>query len=237
MVWNSETNQDDLVSDITFFTDADTIAYPLADRARNANRGLDRVVQLILKSDGHWEWDDTVQSTELLDVSTALVSGTQKYAIGITWLKIGKVRIKDSAGNWISLTPKDRKLLTDAELTASASTPKYYDRMGNFIYLYPKPNYASTGGLEIQYQRGAAYFVPGDTTKTPGFASHFHRLISLYSALDYCEVNDMEKRASKIQAKIKLLEEELVAHYADRSGDDQPAMRVQKEDFGERALI
>lgn len=247
MVWNSDTNSDDLVSDITFWTDADTVQYPLADRARNANRGLDRVTALILKSDNGWKHDDSANSSsELLDVTTNLVNGTKKYALSVTWLKIAMIRIKDANGNWTKLNEKDRTKMVDSELNATSGTPVSYYRLGNWIYLDKAPNYSSTGGLEVQYQRGPSYFVPGDTTKTPGFASTFHRLISLYSALDYCEANDLESRAAKIRNKIGYppegdrpgagLEGELVVHYSQRNEDEQPTISFQQSDYGQSAL-
>lgn len=240
MVYNSETNNLDIYSDGRFWcgiANTDTTTYPLSDFTRGANFGLDRVTMLILKADGKWQHDDTVQTTELLDVSTALVSGTKKYAIPVTWLKISMVRIKDSGGNWKILNnQKDRKQWSDSQLTASSGEPKEYDLLGNWLYLDKPPNYASTGGLEVTYQRGPSYFITTDTTKTPGFASHFHRLIPLYCALDYCEVNDLAKRSAAIRLKIDKLEQELVIHYSDRNVDEGLSITVQSEDYGQSSL-
>lgn len=235
--WDGETTGNDIVTDISFLTGADeTTAYPLVDREHNANRALDRIVALILQCDGIWQWDDTSLSTELLDVTTNLAASTQKYILSVAWLKIAKVRIKDSAGNWITLKPVNRRDLTDAELTASAGTPSKYDILGNYIYLHPKPSYASTGGLEVQFQRGPTYFVSTDTTKTPGFASQFHRLISLYAALDYCDINDLDKRAAKIQKRIDKMEADLIAHYSSRDADSKVSFKVPLEDYGQSSL-
>lgn len=250
MVFNSESNNDDIVSDAKFWcglSTSDTTTYPNADIARDSNRGLDRVHALILKSDGRWKYDDTNNSsTTVLDVTTNLLSGTQKYALAVTWLKINQVRIKDSAGNWVTLAPMPRKQQSDAQLTATSGTPSGYFLLGNWIYLDKAPNYASSGGLEVQHQRGPSYFTPTDTTKTPGFASHFHRLISLYAALDYCEVNDLSKRAASIRNKIGFpptgnnpgagLEGELCTHYSERNEDEQPTISFAKEDYGQSML-
>lgn len=239
MQFNSETNNLDLYSDARFWcgiSSSDTTTYPLADFTRNANFALDKVTALIFKSDGKWQWDDTVQTSELLDVNTALVANTQKYAVSVTWLKIGKVRVKDQQGNWITLEPADRRNLTDNQLTATAGNPKQYDILGNWLYLHPKPSYSLSGGLEIQFQRGASYFATTDTTKTPGFATHFHRLISLYAALDYCEVNSLDKRASKIRANIQTMEAELIQHYSSRDADAKVYLKIQNEDYGQIGL-
>ncbi len=211
-------------SDITTLT--------LAEFVLSANFGLDRVVSMIMRADGTWQWDDT-NNTDRQIATSGLKANQPDYSIAITFLKVKKVRIKDSSGNWITLKPIDRRQLSDAQLTADAGDPKYYDKLGNSFVLYPQPSYTSAGGLEIQFQRGASYFVFDDTTKEPGFASQFHRLISLYGSLDYCEQNDLEKRVKKIQNKITAMEAELVEFYSSRDTDQKVGLRTSTEDYGE----
>ena len=188
-----------------------------------------------MKSDNVWEWDDT-NNTDLPIATTSLVASQQDYGIAVGHLKVLKVRIKDQQGNWVSLDPINRRDLTDSQLTATAGDPKRYDKVGNSLFLYPKPSYASSGGLEVQFQRGASYFATTDTTKTPGFATHFHRLVSLYAALDYCETNDFDKRAAKIRANIQTLEAELITHYSSRDLDAKISLKIQNEDYGQIGL-
>lgn len=252
MQFNSETNGLDLYSDARYLCGldetSDTTSYPTKAFTRNANMGLDRVTYLIFKADGQWRYDDSNNSGELLDTSTNLVNGTAKYAIPVTWLKIERVRVKDSGGNWVILNPVDRRQLDDSQLTAPAGDPQGYYLIGNYIYLDKAPNYSSSGGLEVQYQRGASYFVYTDTTKTPGFASPFHRLISYYGALDYCQMNYLPERATFIQQRIGTppdlenrqpgsgMEKELVDFYSRRDGDMKITLAPQREDYGQRGL-
>lgn len=232
---SGQTNNLDLYSDARKWCGiptSDTTTYPLAEFVRDANFGLDRVISLIMRADGKWQFDDTNQTDAILSVAD-LVANQQDYAISIAFLKIKKLRIKDSSGNLITLKPIDRRQLTDQQLRKDAGDPKFYDKLGNSLYLHPKPSYASTEGLEIQFQRGASYFVYDDTTKAPGFATQFHRLISLYGAFDYCSSNDMESKAIKIQNKINLMEAELIEFYANRDEDQKIGLRVAKEDYGQ----
>ena len=237
MQFQSEANNLDLFSDTLWLCGlavTDTTSYPIKDFTRNSNFALDCVTSKIIKAK-NWQHDDTVQTSEILDTSVALVSGTKKYAIPVTWLRIGSpVRVKDSAGNWVTIVHKERNKLTDAEIVATG-VPKTYEKRGNWIYLFPTPNYASTGGLEVPFQRGASYFVYTDTTKTPGFASDFHRLISLYAALDYCMVN-VPGRVPGIQAYITKLEAELIIHYEFRDDDEQPSISISRDDYGQSSL-
>lgn len=238
MQFNSEINNDDIVSDITFWTDADlSSGYILADRTRSCNRALDVITAAILKADGLWQSDDTNNSGELFDISTTLVSGTSKYSIPITWLKISRIRVKGPDGVYITLTPKDRRKMEDFQINADAGSPKTYDRLGNYLYIYPKPNYGATAGIEVQFQRGPSYFIATDTTKAPGFAAHFHRLVPLMASLDYTEVNDLNSRSEKIRARINAMMADLQIHYADRNTDEQAHMSLSKEDYGASTLV
>lgn len=252
MQFQSEANGLDLWSDARYLCGidetSDTTSYPIKAFTRNANLALDRYNPLILKADGNWKYDDTNQTGELIDVTSNLANGTQKYALGATWLKIEHVRIKDSAGNWKVLPRLDRVRQSDSQLTATSGTPTSYFLMGNYLYLDKAPNYASAGGLEVQYQRGASYFVYTDTTKTPGFAIQFHRLISLYAALQYCLVNNLAAKAVAIQAMLGSppdlsnnqagsgMEKELVDFYSQRDSDEQPSLNMKREDYGQSAL-
>jgi len=227
-----------LVSDIKFWCSipsTDTTTYPIEDLVLNANFALDRATNLILRSDARWKWDDTNRSD--LSIGTqSIVSGQQDYSITVSHLKILKLRIKDSAGNWISISPTSRNELTDAQIVATG-TPTQYEKIGNSVFLFPTPNYSSTDGLEIQFQRGASYFTISDTTKQPGFASDFHRLVSLYASLDYLTVNGMIQRATMVQNRITAMEQELLERYSQRSGDETPRVSFSKNDYGESALM
>lgn len=239
MQFNTHATNQDLYSDSRWWcglANDDTTSFTLAEFTRGANFALDRITSLIFKADNKWEWDDSNQ-TDLPIATTNLVSGQADYGIPVTHLKIHRVRIKDSAGNLIILTPANRRDLTDAELTEGNGTPRKYDKLGNSIFPYPKTNYASTGGLEVQFQRGASLFITTDTTKTPGFAAHLHRLISLYPARDYCLVNELNSRLVNINAEIAKLELDLIDHYSQRNFDEKQSLALQKEDYGELGLV
>lgn len=250
--FNSEANGLDLYSDCRYLCGidetSDTTTYPIKAFTRNANFGLDRVLALVLKADGGWIFDDTNQIGELLDVTNNLVSGTQKVPLSVNWLTIARVRVKNSAGSWITLPELNRKAQTDSQLTATSGTPSSYFHLGNYLYFDKAPNYSSAGGIEVQFQRGASYFAYTDSTKTPGFAVQFHRLIALYAALDYCETNYLPDRAATIRSRIGAppdllnnqagsgMEKELVDFYSRRDEDAKVALSASREDYGQAGL-
>jgi len=220
MQYNNGINS--IVADIDYWAGTDSVTYPIADKTRNANMALDTVVEKILRSSGRWQFDDT-NYTDLPLATTDLIAGQGNYSLGVSQVKIDRVRIKDNEGHWRTLIPTDRKNLTDKQLDATG-VPKWYDKMGVSIFLFPCPNYSYDEGIELNFERGADYFTVDDTTKEPGFASTFHRLISLQAALDYTEPNDLESRSKKIRARIQAKEQELLDFYSDRDRDEKPNM-------------
>lgn len=192
MVFNDTVGGQGIVQDTYFEASANSNSYPIADLTRNANTALDNVVTLILGSDSRWQFDST-NATDLPIGTTALVSGQQDYSFDTEYLVIKSIECSDAQGNWKKLIPIDNY---DEDVALSAfettdGTPKYYDKMGESILLYPAPNYniaptdTPAGGLRAYFQRKIEYFVVNDTIKEPGFAKHLHKYIPLYCAYVY----------------------------------------------------
>ncbi len=239
MQFNSHATELDIISDITFWTKADlSNDYVINDRTRNCNLALDKAVSLILRADQRWEWDD-INNTDLAIGKTNIVSGQRDYGItGATYLKITKVICKDANGDWKTLIPIDKNSPEARNMNEqrNSGTPKYYDLIGNSVFLEPVPNYAKTLGLRIFFQRNIHYFVVGDTIAEPGFAQPYHRLISLYASEDYLLVNETWGRLKGVQIKIKELENGLLEFYATRNPEDKPRIRFRKENYGANQL-
>lgn len=238
MQFNSETNNDDLYSEARNWcgiAQTDTTTYTTEEFSRDANRALDKVVGKIFRVDGRWEWDDT-NYTDISIATTNLISGQFDYTIPVTYLKVFKIRIRKSDGDWKTLIKTDRRNLTDIRANASNDEPVRVDLLGNSYFLDPTPNYSFTAGLEVQFQRGPSYFVPGDTTKAPGFASIFHPLVAWYSALGFCLRNDLDKRADSLKEAILEMNNDLVEHYSKRDANKRVSLSLRKEDYGELGL-
>lgn len=238
---------DSLYADALFWSGATSDTFPIdPDFTRSANFALQRITAAVQKCDNTWKYSDSNSSSELIDSSTNLTN-TNKYAISLAWLKISRVRVKDPNGNWITLKKVTRDELTDAQLSATG-TPWAYYKLGKYIYLVGTPNYSATGGFEVQYQTSGDLFVVDDTTKEPGFAPQFHRLVSLLCAMDFTMANEMEKRTQKILSIVGRepdpvsgdpgagMFRELVAFYTERDQDGIQSAGVRKEDYGASAL-
>ena len=91
-------------------------------------------------------------------------------------------------------------------------------------------------------------FATDDTTKEPGFASPFHRIVSLKGALDYVEINSIRNKAPAIRNRIGIepdyangingsgMLKAIADFYSSRDDDEQPRLKLEKDDFGAREL-
>ncbi len=237
MVFSDTSGKLGIVEDIDYHIGSDSNTYPLKDKARNVNAWLDRVVSLILQSDGKWEWQDLNESN--LPIGTQnLVSGTQEYSINTTYLKIRAVAVKDPNGVFHYLDRIDEKsptpgaiALTDSSNTSG--TPIAYALVGKYIVLNRKPNYTQSNGIQIYAQTDETYFASNDTTATPGFAKQFHRILSFGAALDYAIKHELsDKVISRLQDRIDKLEAGLMEYYSSRDQDRKISLSLETEDYG-----
>ncbi|HDY87535.1 MAG TPA: hypothetical protein ENH82_05380 [bacterium] len=239
MVFKDTSTKQGLVEDAVYHifgnSDDHTAEYPLADMARHANRWLDKVFAWITRSDKKWEWDDTNQ-TDLPIANIDLVSNQQDYGItAAEFLRIRKIDILESNGSSRPLrlfTLEDLRGRADAEFQKTAGTPLYGRIQASSLFLYPKPNYSSTNGIRIFYQRNMTYFVAGDTTKKPGFAEPFHRIISLGMAYEYERTNGLKDKRDEAVKEIGEMKTELIDFYTLRR-DTKNTMRPMREDYGQ----
>lgn len=238
MQFNDNANNEDLVSDANFWGQSDDTSFSIEDKVRSANDGLDWVLTLILQADSRWEFDGTNQSDRPIG-TTPLVANQQPYGIATTHLRITRVEAKDTAGNYQRLKPmsaNDISAQALSEFQKSAATPRFYDKEGNQIILYPAPSYADATGLKVYFQRAMVKFTTTSTTAVPGFASTFHRLISLYMARDHCIAEGKDSRLERIEREIAKRETALQTFYISRARDDKPRLRLRKEHYGDRLL-
>ncbi len=210
---------------------------------RLLNEALNRVTSLILTADGRWQFDDT-NYTDIPIGTTNLVttagSEQQDYAFAATHLKITRVECMDSTGAWHLLQPIDQAQLYNQSLTDFMNTagfPTYYDKIGNSIFLYPKPLAAAvtaTAGLKVFFQRPPSYFSYTDTTKTPGFNSMYHELVALIASKNYAISKSLPVAGGVMRggfktgllARVDEAEQDLIDSYALRNKDDHLKMRA-----------
>lgn len=236
MQFNSESNNQDLYSEARFWcgiATSDTTTFPIATFTRGANMGLDRMTMLVLRADKKFRWDDN-NRTDLPSATTSVSANQQDVTIPSSFLKIEDVKITNANGDYINLDQVSGEEIADLIVkNPTAGTPRAYGKRGRSIFLIPKPSYAAT--MRIYPQRGASFFSVTDTTKEPGFASPFHRLVALYPARDFCAIN-VPSRLPIITNEITKLEGELVEFYSERAEEGPPNMSFDEENYGQDTL-
>lgn len=117
---------------------------------------------------------------------------------GDVFRKIDKVTLDDNEAELI-MSPNDKP-----------GRPNKYLERNNTIFLDPVPNYNLSEGAKLFYKRVPSYFTTSDTTKQPGIPAHFHDLIPMGSAYDWCLVNKSNSQTliSGIKRELMRLERE-----------------------------
>ena len=200
MQFSDTSNKLGLVEDVTFLLGGvNTTDYTTKDRARNINEHQRKVWHDIFTAYAGWRYDDTNQ-TDLPQATEDLVSGTATYALPSAALTIQNVEVKDASGNWLRLRPVPAEIINETqainEFLSSDGTPSFYRLLDDTIELFPESNYNSTAGLKVYFDRDMVNFANDDTTKTPGFASPYHRVLSTGAALDYATANGMTDKVN-----------------------------------------
>lgn len=230
MQFNSEANNQDLISDIGFRLGSgiDLNNYKLVDRTRNINTRLGIAWTIIFENYGGWKFVDDNQSdaaTGLPYADQTVTSGTGLYPIPSAALVIDSIEIKyASAGVLTKIFP-----LTHEEFMArggdatwsSNGTPLYYMLQGDIIRLLPTPNYTLATALRVYFQKTMTAFATTDTTATAGFASIFHHILSIGAALDYAQ-GRLPSKVTGLTNEWNALEARMGAFYAKRWRDRQP---------------
>lgn len=204
------------------------------------NHAFDEVLPIVFQSDAKWQYDDP-NHTDHPIATLDLASGQPDYSFisdedGNSILELRSIFVKDPQGIWQKLTPIDADSDPNtsqvfAQNSTNTGTPTRYDKIGTTIWLDPMPNYSSTGGVRGVFSRSQSYFVSGDTTKTPGIPSPFHRLLPLIASRDYVAVHktDNPQLLNTINGVIAELKRNLATHFSKRSRDEKPVLRVRTE--------
>ena len=217
-----------------------TTDYPLADIIAAANRWRQIVASWIWRASGEWEFDDA-NYTDLPIATTTLVAAQQDYSLPTTAFQIHRVEVLNSSGDYLRLKQIDqtevKRALTEFESTNGL--PKYYDVIGNSLFLYPAPAAAQVTlalGLKLYFARETSVFaVPATYTTAdatePGFDEPFHDIICYGVAHDYLEANEKTEKAKDYQNNIAILRADLEAHYGNKNKDKKVAIKPKVEKY------
>ena len=226
MQYSQHPTSQDIISQISFLTDANLTDYVIADRTRNANVAYHKAVALIQKADGKWQFDDA-NNTTLPIATTTLTTGQKDYGLADYMVEIERVEVKGTDGLWYKLDKIDHSEIEDAldEYYKTNGQPLKYDKQGRTLLVYPAPNYTQSASLKVYFKRPASIFTTTDTTKEAGFDEMFHDYIPTYAALVYCELYK-PKRVPMLRERLSEMERLIAKFYGRRSKDEKPVLRA-----------
>lgn len=185
----------------------------------------------ILDADGRWQFDDSNHTREPV-ATFDLVSGQAKYNFTLDQdsnqiLRLGYVTVKDNSGDWLDLTPidiSDPRGSSYDEHHETAGTPVEFDISdGVGVKLFPAPNYNSTAGGKVYFQREPSYFASTDTTKKAGFAGPFHVGLAQGASAVWLASKDAKKAKTFFELR-EQTRESLRNFYSRRNKFEQPKM-------------
>jgi len=234
MLFSNSSNKAGLIEDIDFLCGTTSASYPLVQKVRNVNNAYHDVTRLIWEAQDGWQYDDA-NRTDLPKITTTLTDGTGDYRVPALSTVIRHVKgidIQDGNGNWQKLQAFDYNDTTIAwdELDKTNGMPRYYDLEGGFIRLKPAPDDAfvtTSSGMIIWISRDAVEFTTASTTSIPGFATQFHKILSLSAAIDF--TRDVSEQRLFLQMKDRL-EKGLQEFYSSRNVE----RRVNLKPFGKK---
>jgi len=195
--------------------DTNFAIYTREQMTRHSNRALDELTSIILRVDGSWQWDDK-NHPDLPIAITDLVDNQGQYTLDAN-LTVNRLEITSESGSRSVLEAIDE---TDVNITLDeymeqTGTPTYFDKVGESLFLYPKPNYDLVGGMRIYFNRPASYFETTDVNKEPGFAEIFHEFIPVWNAAHYASTQkDMNDTYTKMENKLKKITDAIKKHYS-----------------------
>lgn len=235
--YNTTNTENSLVHEAWDLVDADITSYPLAKVTRRFNFALEKLVGLIINADGTMEFDDT-NFSDLPVATFNLTDGQESYSFASNYLKIKRMKVKDTNGNWTQLKQLDQqdfdnKGIAIEEYFPTSGMPEYYDILSSSFRLYPAPsssNVTLTAGLKVDFKRTVDLFTVSDTTQEPGIPSPYHYLLPTWAALKYAQ-SYKKDRVNDLRIEWENGVRELLKHFALRNPDRRPVMTMKPTNY------
>ena len=195
MVYNGDSDGQDIVSLCDDFVNTDPIKYPIKEKTRAANKTLRKIWTWIFDAYGGWLFDDANNTTDFPIATANLVASQQDYDVPPSSLTIRGVEILPANSTvyqrLIEITEEDmiENMISEGSLFTTPGIPLYYRPLGNSIKLYPTPSTNVTAGIRVTFDRGSIAFASTSTTQQPGFVSEFHETVAVGMALEFSRRN------------------------------------------------
>lgn len=207
------------------FGNSSNTQYADTDLNRNINEWYKRAIAMILRSNGEWQVEGEIATT---DIET----NQREYILPTNILKLNEVYIKTTtAGDWVKAEQIDTKEIKfEPDEDYNPVRPEF-DLLDNSLFIYiPETSItAVTDGIKIHYQNEITEM--SGSTDEPNLANPFRRYLSMGAAHDYLLANDKVQKAREFERMLREQEEELVNFYATRSTVRMQRLQRKKDKY------
>lgn len=232
MVYNGDSDKQDICSVADDFANTSVLTYPLQEKTRSGNRYLRMFWAIIFDVYGGWQYDDS-NNTNFPIVTGSLTANQSDISLPTGALTVRGVDIIPTGSTvYQKLVELTEEMIRDngiseASLFTATGIPMYYRPIGSSVKLYPTPNATMT--VRMTYDRGSVAFISTDTTKQPGFASEFHEAIALGMAYDYAVRNALPS-VSLLAQELDKAKKTIEKYYLKRYQEMYPPIMRQSDE-------
>jgi hypothetical protein len=231
-----------IVQKIYNLTDSNSGNYTAAQMLPDINSWYQRIVNVILRSQDDWEFDDS-NKTDYPILTGDLVANQQSYVLPAGCLRIQRLELSyDGSITFYKAEPIDVSMISKgtqpAQILQWANVNRpYYDIRYSSIFLYPIPTVTTTGstGMKIWINRNITEFTSSDLstgTASPGFDPNFHMLLAYGVAHDRAIAKSLAN-ADRIDKELDKLMSELSTYYGNKDEDMAWSIQPAYEDYGQ----
>lgn len=194
MVFQGDSDGQDIVSLADDFAGTNSTSYPIAKKVRAANTGERLIMAVIYQAYGGWHFDNK-NNPDLPEGVANLVADQQFYLLPDEVGALNGVSYLDSSGTWHKLHPITLEAIRESavdeqEFMSTPGNPLYYRPVANGFKIYPASDASRTGGLGADVDRDTVPFTTASTNQEPGFDRLFHEALAVFIALQHLELKN-----------------------------------------------
>jgi hypothetical protein len=187
------------------------------------NRHYSNVWHTVFSKSGNWKFDDS-NYDNLPQASENLIAGKYKYLLPSEALIVEKVEVLDESGTARVLIPVSQENINNIQEEAKKTgIPSKYRLIERQTEVYPVPTYSKTAGIKWYFSRENYQFTVSDDAKSPGFASPYHRYLSVCASIDWLIVHKPKSESLRylLMEKTNVMKQ-IEEHYSTRFDDQEP---------------
>ncbi len=223
-----------LISQTRYFATGDSSSsdYSDTDVKRQINSAYNQLIVLAFSESGEWQFRGNNKQ------ATSITAATRSYTLPTSYLRISRVEIKYSSGEYRRAEAIDYKTIERTGLDNYITSIPQYDLKGGYLEIFVSVKTADisavTDGILIYYENEITELSDGDSK--PDIPEPFSRLMALMAAYDYCIVEDINNRGTKLKQEIIIEEQKFREFIANRNEGKRLRIKFKEEDYGQTGL-